>query len=157
MVDSVESCGSSLFELSVLIHAGEFGGNNDHSNCTRHIGIELGWQTKVGLPLSSGLLDEEVKRGQWTKLREFELHQLRLAQRQFIQQGARFFDRSDVHEKYGTFLILPAKYSFSVAGTSFGKIALSCSGVGGDVNRPVARILVVGTTGKGRLGFSAVS
>jgi hypothetical protein len=51
---------------------------------------------------------------------------------------------------------LPAKSRRSVAGTSFGKSSFVCSGVGGFVNCPIARIFVVGTTGKLRLGISLV-
>src|ERR1700693_1950266 len=50
--------------------------------------------------------------------------------------------------------ILPARYSRSVAGTSLGKSSFICSGVGGFVNCPIARIFVVGTTGKMLLGIS---
>ena len=51
----------------------------------------------------SRLLDKEVKRSQWTEFREFELHQLRLAQRQFIQQGPRFLDSRNVRRNTGPF------------------------------------------------------
>src|SRR6266849_1795875 len=50
--------------------------------------------------------------------------------------------------------IFPARYSRGVAGTSLGKISFICSGVGGFVNWPIARIFVVGTTGKLRSGIS---
>jgi hypothetical protein len=72
----------------------------------------------------SGLLEEELERGQWTRLREFKLHQLRLAQWQLIQYGARLFYRCGVHEKYGTFLILASPPLVDLAG----QITLKCGG-----------------------------
>ena len=118
-------------------------------------------------PLSSlsGLLDEEVERGQWTKLREFELHQLRLAQRQLIQQGPRFFDCCNVHEKYGAFLILASpplvdltcQIQLKRRWHFLRKDRLQLLGRRRGCESACSQNLVVGTIGKGRLGFSVVS
>ena len=106
-----------------------------------------------------------MKWGQRTKLDELVLHEPRLAQGQLFHLDTRLFDRRHVQEEDGAWLSLAnpplvdlaSQYSRSVAGTSLGKSSLSCSGVGGFVKCPIARIFVVGTAGKGRFGKSFVS
>ena len=105
-----------------------------------------------------------MKRCERTQFHILEFHKLRLSKRQLLKKGVRFCSRRYIHQKDGTLLILtgPPLFDLSIeiqtkcSGTSFGNIVFSCSGVGGEVKRPSARILDVGKTGKGRLGCSVV-
>src|SRR4029077_258881 len=50
--------------------------------------------------------EEQMKRGQRTKLDVFEFHELSLAQRQLLKDGTCLFNRRYIHQEDGTFLIL---------------------------------------------------
>ena len=47
-----------------------------------------------------------MERGKRTKLDEIKFHELRLAQGQLIQEGARLFGGCNIHEENRAFLIL---------------------------------------------------
>jgi len=50
--------------------------------------------------------EEQMKRGQRTKLDVFEFHELSLAQRQLLKDGTCLFNGRYIHQEDGTFLIL---------------------------------------------------
>ena len=105
-----------------------------------------------------------MKWGQRTKLDELVLHKARLAQRQLFHQGTRLFERGHVQEEHWACLRLPNPPLVDLAGQIQSKRGrhflrkelVYCSGVGGFVNCPIARIFVVGTIGKLRLSISLV-
>ena len=96
---------------------------------------------------------------------EIKFHELRLAQGQLIQEGARLFGGCNIHEENRAFLILTNPPLVDLTSQIqpnrirhfFWKDRLYLLGVGGAKNRPVARTFVVGTAGKGPFRFSLVS
>src|SRR6202011_2864444 len=106
-----------------------------------------------------------MKWGQRTKFDELVLHKARSAQRQLFHQGTRLFERGHVQEEHWACLRLanPPLIDFASQIQSnrsrhfpSGRTRLFAPVLEGLVNCPIARIFVVGTTGKARSGTSFV-